>query len=53
MQKINEQMSCLSKNQNQNVIPMHHEFGAHTSGLWCIHYKQPNHIAQFFPILLQ
>jgi hypothetical protein len=53
MQGISEQMSCLVKNQNQNVISMHHESGAHTSCLWCTHCKQPNHNAQFCPILLQ
>ncbi len=53
MRRISEQMSCLVKNQNQNVVPMHHEFGAHTLGLWCIHGKQPNHTVQFCPILLQ
>ncbi len=46
-------MSCLVKNQNQNAVPMHHESGVHTSSLWCIHCKQPNHTAQFCPILLQ
>jgi hypothetical protein len=53
MRGISEQMSCLVKNQNQNVVPMHHEFGAHMLGLWCTHCKQPNHTAQFCPILLQ
>jgi hypothetical protein len=53
MQRISEQMSCLVKNQNQNVVLVHHEFGVHKSGLWCTHYKQPNHTTQFCPILLQ
>jgi hypothetical protein len=53
MREMSEQMSCLVKNQNQNVVPVHHEFGAHTSGLWCTNCKQPNHTAQFCPILLQ
>jgi hypothetical protein len=53
MRGINEQMSCLVKNQNQNVVRMHHESNAHTSDLWHTHCKQPNHTTQFCPILLQ
>ncbi len=53
MRGINEQMSFLVKNQNQNVVPVQHEFGVHMSGLWCMHCKQPNHIAQLCQILLQ
>jgi hypothetical protein len=53
MRGISEQMSCLVKNQNQDVVPVHHESGVHTLGLWCIHCKQPNHTTKFCPILLQ
>jgi len=53
MREMSEQMSCLVKNQNQNIVSVHHESGDHTSGLWCTHCKQPNHTAQFCPILLQ
>jgi len=53
MQGISEQMSYLVKNQNQNVVMVHHKFGVHMSRLWCTHRKQPNHIVQFCPILLQ
>jgi len=28
MREMSEQMSCLVKNQNQNVVLMHHESGA-------------------------
>jgi hypothetical protein len=44
LQAMNEQMSCLVKNQDPNRPPLH-ESGMHPSGMWCTTCRQAGHTA--------